>query len=595
MIKPFSETALFEQGNMNDPFYATGSNRSVGETPGSFSQSLFNKEQIKLSFQVSSKTTMLANSSSIYYFNKSAGVWNLPTKAIGDHVGPFEKFAISTDWNPPSGTLGDGFTRGSPFIEDAKGFDAYGRAVVSGSRDIYRQVTALRDTNSSYKFFGQFFNGLEIKDAQFRPIGNAMDVITEDFPKSVQRSDTYDASLSETFEINIDKPFLLEKALFEVPLCLGKSWFQDRTTTNALSISGTYLPTGTAIAGIPGAVIIDSGGPVLTLSLFCQKKYGLTTVRDLISKGTITHVEDSKLTAVARKLNVENPTGGPFVYVESYGVRNPTIAIRQPAIDAAFTGSIVVKTTANITNGINGVTATVFFLTGSGGIKENPNVYYIPEIIEKYNNLIGYTSYVSGTARPLGLPFSVIAGTFLNINVMKSADSFGRAMTGFSPSGGSIFGGEYVSSQKFNSKGETIIPNPYYSDNTTFAEISNTSTNLYNFFNNLESEMATYYPSKQVFLVNVFNSELFSAEKESPYLLNPGDKLVLAISKTRPAISASNLDVRSADDANTGKNILRKHLPLIGSVTGHDVQLNTGSINITLYGSYVRAGDSYKL
>lgn len=85
----------------------------------------------------------------------------------------------------------------------------------------------------------------------------------------------------------------------------------------------------------------------------------------------------------------------------------------------------------------------------------------------------------------------------------------------------------------------------------------------------------------------------FSANKDSPYLINPGEKLVLAISKTRPAVSASGHDIPNATAALTGRSRLVRHVPLIGSVTGHDVTLATGSINITLYGSYVRQGSRY--
>ena len=78
-MRPFSEANLFEQNNNDDPFYATGSIGSIGETPGSFSSALSNKDQIRISFSVETRVQMLSNSSSIYYFNIKDKKWNIPS------------------------------------------------------------------------------------------------------------------------------------------------------------------------------------------------------------------------------------------------------------------------------------------------------------------------------------------------------------------------------------------------------------------------------------------------------------------------------------------------------------------------------------
>jgi hypothetical protein len=70
--------------------------------------------------------------------------------------------------------------------------------------------------------------------------------------------------------------------------------------------------------------------------------------------------------------------------------------------------------------------------------------------------------------------------------------------------------------------------------------------------------------------------------QKSPYLLLPGDKLTLILSKTRPVIhkvtgGSGAFGVRSF-----------RHAILTGS--HGTVMLNTGSIDLTLYGSYVRQG-----
>jgi hypothetical protein len=91
----------------------------------------------------------------------------------------------------------------------------------------------------------------------------------------------------------------------------------------------------------------------------------------------------------------------------------------------------------------------------------------------------------------------------------------------------------------------------------------------------------------------VGNPEYFTSKDTSPYLINPGDKLILSISKTRPTVSASIHDVPNPAAADIGYQNLKSYTTMTGSSSGHDVCLNTGSINITFYGSYVRAGNSY--
>lgn len=617
-MKPFSEVSLFDQGNTSDTFYATGSSQSIGETPGSFSRALLNKEQIKLSFNVLAKTSMLPSSCSIYYFNKTLKSWNIPSQGVRDHVGPFNRFSINTLWNPASGTIGGGFTRGSLTIEDAKGFDCYGRAVMSGSLNIYRQITesdtdGLGYSNSSSRYVGSQIIGNYIRDSQGRRGASVVDALLEDFPKSVQRSEIYDASIDETFELGIDRPFLLEKAVFEIPFCFGQTWFQDRTVTSIAQATGTYTPTGTAITP---QLYIDTGGPALTVSLFCQKKYGQTNIRDLIAKGTITHNEDSRLSAVARRAGVAE-RGAYFIAVEPHGLRNASVTVSQPAANSSLTSSVVVKTTAQISNGVNGLSFALWYMTSSipnaaTDAYKQPGleVYYLRELQEKYRSImLGNPPESLGVfTNPPTEKFPLLSFAKQQLSIVSSIDPLGRGMTGFSPSGGSIFGKEYLTSQAFSKNGDPIILNPYYSENSTYSERLAAFNNLDSFFGQLDIDIQSYvpnyngvpvelpYPSTfrpQAWIYNIYPAEVFSSSADSPYLLNPGDKLVLAISKTRPAVSASGHNVNSAADANTGNNVLTKLIPLVGSVTGHDVTLNTGSVNMTFYGSYVRAGNSY--
>ena len=75
--------------------------------------------------------------------------------------------------------------------------------------------------------------------------------------------------------------------------------------------------------------------------------------------------------------------------------------------------------------------------------------------------------------------------------------------------------------------------------------------------------------------------------REAPYLMLPGDKLTIAISKTRPVIH----------EASYIKDMPGQPIMIYGDyqLTGsHEtVKLNVGSIDVTLYGSYVREGMEY--
>jgi hypothetical protein len=532
-MKPFSEDARPEQGNGSDPFYATGSIGSIGEDPGSFSTSLSNKEQIRLSFAVKNKVQMLPNSSSIYYFNTTAGQWNIPSKALSDHVGPFGNVSVRT-----------ALTNGSVYIEDAIGFDHRGSAVVSGSLPIQRNLTvgAAQKIEDS-----QAYNASSIsRDSQ-------SDYMSRDFPKSVQRNPDYGASSSETFTLPISDPFLIEKVVFEIPFCFGNGWFYDKTSLNfATSSAGDYTLNG--VDTEDGIYFLDQGGPGITLSLSSQKNYGTSSIRDLICHGLITHEED-----LNREVKLTKLFGDTFYLAVINGIDTSdvecVVTSSTSASNKFFTGSIQVKSTAEISNGISTMT-----LDTSSGNSSQLTQWITDKLSSEYSKA-----------------FSVI---------LVGIDTFGRGMTGFAPSGGSIFGGEYTTDQVVLRKDGSIKNELYISDSTKrTAAISSLSSLLIT------------PPSSIVSLTNTY----FKSSKVSPYLIYPGEKLILAASKTRPALKTVKVDINTSTnpDAETkgiGTLLSSSYInsiPCTPSLNGHDVQFNTGSINITFYGSYVRGGNSY--
>jgi hypothetical protein len=583
-MKPYSEVSRFDLIATTGSFYDVGSPISIGETPGTFSDPLHNKAQIRLSFPVKNPVKMLPNSSSIYYYNKTAKQWNIPTISIRDHVGPFDKFAFPT-WPSVKNGVSPTGANGTITTEDCKGFDAYGRCVVSGS------LTILRTTRNNTDLSGELSNQTIAKlGSTAEGSRNTVPLLTEDYPASPQRSSIYDASKDETFSIDIDAPFLLEKAVFEIPFAMGPTWFQDRTTTCLAKASGSYLgseykftapdlplniasQTPQATGSSP---YIDRGGPAITLSLFCQKNFGTSSIRDLILTGTITHELDSKKTFIPRPDYWADPSYGAWLaYIEPFGISTPAAVVNYSLSGTVpqFTGSVVVKTEACVSNGYVLTWVVNEQLSNSQGTSATPlttSSYYQAYSDKFSNQRVSETSVLQ-------------RNNSTRTTLLSSLDAFGRGMSGFAPSGGSIFGGEYTT----NATDVGYVSNPYYvPDESLRASALGALTSSVNAMLPHASDPS----GLQAAFTFILDVDSFSSTRNSPYLIRPGDKLILALSKTRPAVSASGHNIT---DLTIGAHYLTKQVPRTGSIDGHDVTLTTGSINVTFYGSYVKEGKNY--
>lgn len=589
----FSEKSLFEQG-MTGSFYATGSNAWIGEEPATFVSALKNKEQIKLSFPVRTKVRMLPNSSSIYYFNFDAYQWNIPSDAVRDHAGPSESFAVDTRYVQSILAaiplyLNKGIS-GSIFVEDEKWFDTHGNSLGSGSVNIFR--------TSSFKDRRQKMNEESFIDSFNLQKDTWSKFLALDLPKSVQRARDYNIKKNEYFTLPIKEPFLIEKVIFEIPFCFGNGWFNDRTLLTLMTASrGDYTFQGTPLTeiGLVGDVIdeIESksgyanggatstynfGGPGITLALFSEKNYGTGSIRDLVCRSFITHEEDSvrdvRLTRIFDESYSRNELASSWVQVTPLG-HDSTItkidAIVSPSYlgpKKFFTGSIVSTADVEITNGVRIIHERS--LRGYFNIDD----YYEPLTYDQG------LQFISGVLENEYAAFETAT--------LTGIDTFGRGMTGFSPSGGSIFGSEYVSAGLDAIRRDGSIKN--------ISRISEPrKTQLLSEFSD---KFTFYYPSYEGYAspdIVVPCYYFIGSRRQSPYLINPGEKLSLAIVKNRPAMINFKADIPNPEDIETGKfNLLSSSFYMeLGDELGHDVQLNTGSINITLYGSYVREGRKY--
>lgn len=132
---------------------------------------------------------------------------------------------------------------------------------------------------------------------------------------------------------------------------------------------------------------------------------------------------------------------------------------------------------------------------------------------------------------------------------MSNMNPFGRGQIGASPR--AIFGREYISPTINNGPPNSHKPYP------TFDVWS--------------------YPG----LFDIVPAHNGNIHKYSPYLLYPGDKLVLAISKHRPVKTHAlslGITTNKTYDALTGS---------------HDVAIDVGELNISLYGSHIKTGKEY--
>lgn len=584
-MSAFSEKSLFEQG-MTGSFYATGSNAWIGDEPGTFVQPLRNKDQIRMSFPVRTKVRMLPNSSSIYYFNFDAGQWNIPSDAVTDHVGPSESFAVDTRYAVNVGGLfyvpSYHGTSGSIFAEDEKWFDTHGNSLGSGSLGIFRTSTykdkRQKMTEESYS---EYFN------LNYKTWSN---FLTLDLPKSVQRQKNYNVKKSEYFFPPIEEPFLIEKVVFEVPFCFGNGWFNDRTLLTLMTSSKEdYTLNGYSFELMGEELGIDFlnggatsnynyGGPGLTLALFSEKNYGTGSIRDLVCRSYITHEEDSvrdmRLTPIYDESYANNDFDNAWVQLTTLGHDRDVTKI--DAIVSAsyvgskkfFTGSIISTSDVEISNGVRIIherEARGIYLGGEG-----PSAY----------SFLTYSQAMSFLSSALGDSYVP-----LKTSTMTGVDAFGRGMTGFSPSGGSIFGSEFVTAEVDVIRRDGSIRNPSQLSEKRAGEILSEFDSTYVFVKKGDGKTYNIVVPCYYFI---------GSRRQSPYLINPGEKLSFAIVKNRPAMINFKANVADSD-LETGKfDLLSSSFYMdLGDPQGHDVQLNTGSINITLYGSYVREGRKY--
>jgi hypothetical protein len=306
---------------------------------------------------------------------------------------------------------------------------------------------------------------------------------------------------------------------------------------------------------------LDFAGPAVTVSLFNQQETDLETHRDLILTGTIIPEGDSHKNIAVRQTWVWDTSITPsipsalFLFEpEGFPSYNSTpSAVVQPDYDGQFTGSVVVQTVAGISNGVvlgHTVKATDFSPAPA--------------------HSVDWASAVIGlmTSSTINVDYRNESNSYFWSGI-KSIDPLGRNSKGFKPSGRSVFGKEF---ETLDHEEYKQLPNPLFVS-SSFDDFPLALKNVLDV--NVNPEFQAFFQ----FAVPVVKSQ------DSPYLIMPGDKLTLALSKMRPAIHTNGyypdlpntIDGGNPPELDPWRHGLR-----------HDIWITTGSIKMTLYGSLLR-------
>jgi hypothetical protein len=543
-IAPFNETNLYEQVDTDSAstddvtFFQTG---SVVELFGSFDSGLKSKTQVKFSLPVDYNIMMPDVTSSIYYYNSKTHSWNVPTNSTYSLTsGSTTPDAGSKgDWSNPASWHGLGmFSNGYLINEDARGFGPYGNVVSSGSH---------HPSGSGLNSYGDQTDYELMKVYDQKKVTTALG---KEWPKSTRVNPEYQPTPDETFVLNITEPMLIEKAVFEIPMTAGPGWFSDMTQCwRPLSIGSIYNR----------AWGFQMAGPAMTVALYKRVQHGKSSSRqvvssslDLIMTGTIIPAGDNVSRVTIQQSGVTDffIAGNHWTLTPRgfLAAGDPAGAVVYPDASNYFTGSAKVKSMALNSVGPMLIHNGEIFYSGVPGMTED--VYKLLQDTPTFDLNVG-------GAGVGGLPY------------IAAVAPFGRASTGLVPSGRSALGRESSTLQRKFDPGGKFVRNPYYIgpgalSTAEYADVSGT-------LGFIEHEITV---DMKIPTLEFIAPVSLISHSPCPYLVMPGDELVLSISKMHPFIEDAMTLVPNFS----------------GSQMPHDVGLITGSINITLFGSKMRAG-----
>lgn len=523
-IEAYSEAHRPEQdpGALNNPFFVSGSNLAL--VGAGLQQSARAKTQIRFTLPVNFSQALPQCTSSIYYYNNRLKAWEVPANTMyvmaNGASTPPGAGQPGGDWaNPNAVPLS---TNVNVITEDARGFGPIGNVVSSGSHTVVGQGDQ-SDVS---------INKIYTQTAFSQAIGKS-------YAKSIRNNDEYRPTPDETFTLPINQPFLIERAVFEIPLSAGPGWFIDQTQC--------FIPVPTT-----SNFSFDFAGPALTVALMRHIKLsengGTPTQRDIILTGTITHsFDNTNQTVLSNSPSVDTSYQLRPVGYLGYGSTPGSVVTPASLVasSATFTGSVSLDCEAQSSTGV-----VIRYERAWDGRAQPVSLTYITASIIQ---LLQSPTVVLKTG---GHNVNNTYSDQVSVNI-QSISPMGRSGAGFTPAGRAIFGNDVATLFNQASNG-LIAPNPFYISGTIPAQFT-----------------AAFNTDSHILATTAVAAISLITNAPSPYLVMPGDQLTLSVSKMRPFVFQSSNPVFS------------------GSNTGHDISLLAGNISVTLYGSLIQAGVEY--
>jgi hypothetical protein len=423
-------------------------------------------------------------------------------------------------------------------IENGRGFDAVGRKIVSGGIFL-GTLTTSRNFRQRTAGVGTLFN-----TASFEPDERADQLISTTYGGSITDAPKYFPTTTQTISFNTDQPFLIEKIVAKIPIYASGSWFEDVTTVNK-----AFGSMSSPIAGFASGAI-DFGGPGLTFAIHCPRKSPGRSYMDLIASGTITHNFDN-----ISGIKFYKEPGMAYTCLRPIGFRSfsqPTAVVSGTWNGSfhEFSGHVTLEMAAAVHGGISFVRNDI--ASGSAVAKQ------------RALDLLTSQSLPLSSDRTYNY---VQSNDYTRVHVQQ-VSPLSRGTSALEFNGNSVVGRSMAA---FNL--ESNISNPIFAARSGSLSLTTKNTLDSPGFDVLDAVMQYSTVDNLV----------------SPYMIFPGDKLTFSISKTRPVIYQANYLGLFTPTPAYGDTF--GEYALTGSHNG--VVLNTGSIDITFYGSYIKEGIGY--
>jgi hypothetical protein len=562
------------------PFFATGSSLSLfGD---GFTTSLKSKTHFFFSLPVTKEVILPPKSSSLHYYNLKEKTWD-----NRDLLVRRSPESISIDTTNTWFESEDDSVFYYRVTETSTAFDSVGRKIVAGYLGPNYSVGNF--TSASYQredVLGAVINTTDSTKLSKTTGG----ILEKSYPNSFTDASLFEPRKFNKIDLSIDEPFLIEKVVVEIPFYAEGSWFEDRTTClrpfvrpYTPIVVGPPFPTSNIVDQYAGPV--DFGGPGITVALTCARKSQGFYRSDIIASGTMTHNFDNKSEVILRDEG-SDMGGSPNWSLRPEGFSafsNPTFIVSGTwdGSKYVFDGKVRFEMVASVAGGItyarnerspDGPSGLFSPINADSALKAMTT-----EFIDLKGEDAQTTSVIS---LPPGISLFESEYNTFDINhanvveyrkkspriYVQQVSPLSRGSTGIEFSGNSILGGTIASVPT-----KTKFKNPLFV--RKMPDFLGTS---------YYSEINTNKNRIRLDAVSLFST---FASKPSPYLIYPKDSLSLVITKTRPVAKSCRLISEFGNYQHHGVyNLTGSHETLI---------LKTGSIDISVYGSYVREGMEY--